>query len=130
MVTDIIEALTDNSQSLVGPLLKVKVLAARIKNTELLNWVSKELNGYEIEDEDLPKYRIGKASAIGDLYQGWNESIGVTLPVVIFGDKLAKALIQMRFYEGVNALEEVASGKFGDTMAKSYGADFCAFLTE
>ncbi|KOF04176.1 hypothetical protein OB69_04145 [Roseivirga seohaensis subsp. aquiponti] len=129
MIKDIIESLTDDSLSLVGPLLKVKVLASRIKNRELLNWVSKELNGYNIKDEDLPTYRIAKASAIGDLRQGWNESIGVTLPIMIFGDKFAKALIQMRLYQGVKALEEIASGKFGDTMAKSYGADFCAFLT-
>lgn len=128
MVTDIIDTLSDDTKSLTTPLLKVKVLATRIGNETLLKWVNNELDGYKTSDE-LPEYRQAKAIPRGNIRQGYYQEQNVTLPITIFGEKIAKRLVKFPLDQGVKALESIATGESGDTMAKQYGADFCAFLT-
>jgi hypothetical protein len=53
----IIDDATNDEISLASLLLKVKVLARRIKATELNEWVSYELDGYRA-DAPLPSYRV------------------------------------------------------------------------
>jgi len=49
-ITDIVNQLTDTTSSLTSILLKVKVLAVRLKNQRLIDWVTKEIEGYEASD--------------------------------------------------------------------------------
>lgn len=129
MITDIIDTLSDDNKSLTTPLLKVKVLASRIGNTELLNWVNSELDGYKNADS-LPDYRVAKSIPRGNMQQGYHQENNVTLPIMIFGESLANKLIRFHLDQGVKALENLSNGESGDTLTKQFGADFCAFLTE
>jgi hypothetical protein len=129
MLTEIIDTLSDDTKSLTTPLLKVKVLATRIGNESLLKWVNNELDGYKTSDS-VPEYRKAKGNPRGNIRQGYYQEENVTLPLLIFGEKIAKRLVQFPLDQGVKALESIATGESGDTMVKQYGADFCAFLTD
>lgn len=51
-------------------LLKTKVLAYRLKNEDLKNWVRSELDGYD-EKHDIPDYRVIRDSVIrGTFFNG------------------------------------------------------------
>ena len=55
MYNEILSGLTTTSYPLEDILLKLKVLAHKLKNKELTDFVNSELNGYE---DDVPSYRI------------------------------------------------------------------------
>ena len=56
----------DGSVPLSDLLRKTKILAARLNNARLADWVENELNGYAASD-DLPPYRrVGPNRVIGD----------------------------------------------------------------
>jgi hypothetical protein len=128
MISDIIEILSDDAKSLVTPLLKVKVLATRIGNEELLKWVNNELEGYE-NRADLPDYRVAAATPRANLQQGYARKNKVVLPISYFDEELVNQLVEYPFYQGVKALESIADGKSGDTIVKQFGDDFSAVLT-
>lgn len=129
MISSTIDALSDDTTSLTTPLLKVKVLASRIGNKELLEWVNNELVGYKT-DESLPEYRKARATPKGNLQQGAHYERNVTLPIMIFGEKIAKELVEYPVYQGIKGIEQLTSDLKGDTLVQSYGADYCAFLTK
>lgn len=128
MIKEIIELLSDDEKSLTTPLFKTQVFASRIGNAPLYEWVTKELNGFNRSDE-IPEYRIAKASPIGTISDGYNYQQNTILPVSVFGDKIAKNLIKFKIDIGVKALEDTSTGKYGDIILKPLGADFCAMLT-
>lgn len=129
MIKEIIDLLSDDEKSLSTPLLKTQVFASRIGNNMLYDWVSKELNGFSYKD-DIPEYRIAKASPMGSITDGYNYQENTTLPVSIFGIEIAEKLIKFRIDNGVKSIEDVSTGKYGDTIYKPLGADFCAMLTK
>lgn len=61
LISNIIKELLDTEKSISSPLLKTKVLASRLKNNELLNWVTNEPKGYNNND-NLPQYRVHKGT--------------------------------------------------------------------
>jgi hypothetical protein len=117
MIKEIIDLLSDDEKSLSTPLLKTQVFASRLGNENLYAWVTKELNGFGINDE-VPEYRIAKANPMGTISQGYQYEQNTTLPVSIFGHDIAEKLIKFRIDGGIKSLEEVASGKYGDTILR------------
>ncbi|WP_184542234.1 hypothetical protein [Mucilaginibacter sp. FT3.2] len=74
LISDIINELIDLQKPLEGALLKTKVLASRINNTELLEWVNGELNGFT-DIDNLPDYRKSSGEIIGTYINGsWKYS--------------------------------------------------------
>lgn len=64
LLREIQEEATKSDSNVLVLLRKCRVLATRIGNQELKNWVQKELDGYT-EDEALPSYRTTKAHSKG-----------------------------------------------------------------
>lgn len=56
ILTEIVDLLSDEENSLASALLKMKVLSSRLNNHELSEWINREINGYGDEDI-LPEYR-------------------------------------------------------------------------
>ena len=56
ILTEIVDLLSDEKNSLASALLKMKVLSSRLNNHELSEWIDKEINGYNNKDM-LPEYR-------------------------------------------------------------------------
>lgn len=57
MIKELIIDIAYDKISVSQGLTRAKLIANQIKNETFKNWLSKELNGYEYEDNYLPKYR-------------------------------------------------------------------------
>ena len=66
-INTIIKELVDQNAKLKDTLLKVQVLAFKIKNAKLKEWVNNELNGYNAKD--VPPYRKIPSIVVGNLMQ-------------------------------------------------------------
>jgi hypothetical protein len=64
LLSKIIDGATESTEALSNLLRRCLVLADELKNDNLANWVQKELNGYDGDDE-LPGYRIVRIVAKG-----------------------------------------------------------------
>ncbi len=71
----IIKELVNDEISLTVALNRLYVLASDLDNKDVLEWTSKELSGYKIEDE-LPEYRIFKSFEL--VYSGINGGFQIT----------------------------------------------------
>jgi len=129
-IESIIEELQDISKSLAGPLLKTKVLAKRIGNSELFKWADRELTGYRQEDEkiDIPKYRHCKPQFTCNISQGFNTMFNQPLPLLALQEEFRNKLLQHVLEDGIQTLEEKASGRTGDYLGKEYGLDMLGIL--
>lgn len=132
MIDKIIDELSDGSQSLVNPLLKTKVLATRLGNDELLNWVDSELNGYNgIDRSDIPDYRIAKAQSSCTIQdQNGNVTYNTPFPFTLIGEKAAQMLfLEFPLSDGVSALERLEKNPKGDSVGREFPIDFSAYIS-
>src|SRR4051812_13566005 len=87
LLSDIINDLVDDTISLQRALLKMKVLASRINNKILLNWVSSELEGYP-DQNLLPEYRITVSNMMGSYINGRAHYKNVAIPVMGLSEEM------------------------------------------
>ena len=104
LLSDIINELIDTEKTIGSPMLKAKVLASRIQNKELLNWVNNELKGYDI-DEELPSYRIYKCHVTGTFINGTMKYSEVPIATKGLPPNILKNLDYMRFEQSITTLE-------------------------
>ncbi len=128
MISKIIAELADKNQPLSIPLLKLKVVAKRIKNDSLYDIVSKELEGYP-QGSDIPEYRMAPASSYASIQQNWNIHYNQPLPLTIFEESIRNMLTKFPVTQGIEALENIAKGDKNGTIIKEFGADFSTYLT-
>lgn len=87
LLRDIQNSAIDSDGKLSDLLRKCKVLAARLQNEELSQWVDAELNGYPSQ-ENLPAYRIIGCNAKGNLGGPFGaEMQNITIPVACLPEK-------------------------------------------
>lgn len=131
MIKKIIDELSDNNQSLVNPLLKTKVLATRLGNENLLDWVNNELNGYNnIDDKDVPSYRIAKANSHCNIQQGNHIEYNTPVPISLLPEEFArKMFLEFPLLDGVQTLESYQRNEKNDTLGKPLAVDFWAIIT-
>lgn len=130
MIKKIIEELSDNNQSLVNPLLKTKVLASRLGNEILLSWVNNELNGYnDIDDKEVPSYRIAKANSLCNIHQGYHIEYNTPIPITLLPHELRKMFSGFPLLEAVHTLESYQRNQKSDTLVKPFPVDFWAYIT-
>lgn len=106
LLETIINELLDNKSSLSSPLIKTKVLATRIDNPQLLQWVNKELTGYDEEDE-IPVYRSYIGGIYGTYLNGSWKFTHQALPTAYLPEDIQDIYKQFEFRESVEALESL-----------------------
>lgn len=104
ILNTIIDQLTENEVSLTTSLLKIKVLASKLKNQELLHWVNKELNGYE-ENDELPKYRAYDCYVKFDYFNGNTFFRDQVVPIHLVPNPERKKLKTFVFLGSIDVLE-------------------------
>lgn len=110
LISDIINELMDYGAPISGALLKTKVLAARINNKGLLEWVNGELNGYE-EQAVLPMYRITSGIVSGNYMIGnWKYS-NTAIPTSHLTKKECENLTEIIIRDSLAAVEKFISEK-------------------
>jgi hypothetical protein len=83
---------------------KTKILATRIGNSNLLNWVNYELKGYP-NNESLPEYRKTQGTILGDFINGRNQVSNYPIPLPDFGDATDSQLRQFSLFDSAATLE-------------------------
>ncbi|WP_018616604.1 hypothetical protein [Segetibacter koreensis] len=130
LISDIVNELVDVYKPLTSPLLKTKVLATRVKNDELLNWVNHELNGYESRSL-VPGYRTCSGDVIANFIVGNRKFTNMALPTSSLPKDVEEAFISMNFTENVEALEalreQIKSGKSAK-VETAFSAENIAYL--
>ncbi len=113
-IDKIIEDLVDHSTKLSDTLLKVQVLAFKIENSQLQEWVKLEINGYDGKEQ--PDYRKIPTEVQGNLIQdaglrGIFTKNSVILPVEYLGSEYCDALMSIYLGSSVSELEKMTSGE-------------------
>lgn len=106
---DIISACADDSTPLATILRKCLILAAQLKSDELKNWVAKELEGFDRDDE-VPNYRILGITAKGVFLGSFGSQINdQPLPSGILKKEHRHWATTSQARQGVAALEALVA---------------------
>lgn len=112
LIQSAIDDLLDSSVNLTNVLLKLKVIAFKLKNEELKKWVNSELNGYKTEP---PEYRKKKTALFAVLSSPKGLVKDFMLPLELLPktkkhDFLREKLSTLIFWQGVPELTAIANG--------------------
>ena len=110
LISDIINELMDYGAPISGALLKTKVLAARINNNGLLEWVNGELNGYG-EETILPAYRITSGILSGNYMNSQWKYSNTAMPISHLTNEECENLTEIIIRDSLSAVEDLISKK-------------------
>lgn len=103
-----------SNEPLTNVLLKAKIYAARKHDTQLQEWVERELNGYE---ENLPSYRILDAGVKVDIHRGFEIVNNFEYPIEMVADiKIRERLRHMPVHSSVSEIEEFSNSSESSTI--------------
>lgn len=98
----------DSSVTTADLLRKALVTARKLKTNDIVEWLSRELNGYP-DDADVPDYRVLRGELkVHNPFRGWQ-------PLIVPDAKMAEALSKRGTSQSVYELEQIANGD-GDTV--------------
>lgn len=126
VLTEIVNLLADEKGSLTNGLYKLKLLASRIKNVELLEWINRELNGYD-DDKDLPEYRKTVGLLKGSFSNGFYNQVNQSIPTFNFPPELIDFISNYKIYQNISIIEDYAN-KAEDSLPMSIPAELSAFM--
>ncbi|MDQ0783194.1 hypothetical protein [Chryseobacterium sp. W4I1] len=128
LISDIINSLIDDTKPINTTLLKTKVLASRIENNALLEWVNSELNGYPT-DESLPIYRKNIVSHIkGDYIVGNMQYSNQPIPTMGMKEKFGLDIVQTTFRQGISTLEHLINTSNSQSLMYPFPAEIVGYL--
>ena len=125
MYNEILSGLTTTSYPLEDILLKLKVLAHKLKNKELTDFVNSELNGYE---DDVPSYRIYNGHLTGTVENLVCRRTKIALPYLHLKEHGLENLGQCIFSEKISTLIEYT--KSDNNMHKPIPPELYNILSE
>ena len=128
-LSEIVNLLADEKESLTGGLFKLKLLAARIQNKELFEWVNKELNGYD-ENDVLPEFRIVSSQLIGYFTNGYHDLPNQHIPFYVLPENLYNVIApNYAIHQSIPIVQEFANYK-DDTVALMQDAALAAVMCQ
>lgn len=124
IIDDLIDSLTDKSNSLTDILIQTKVLAFKLKNQELQNWIDHELNGYGTSV--VPEYRITPCEITGTISNGFQRVTNYIIPLINLSDNIEKEMKTVQIGQSISTLDEFvrkekANGMYMNIPPEMYG---------
>lgn len=107
IIDEIVDLLSSDDANLTNALFKTKVLAFRFGQSEIADWVTKELEGYS-DSSEVPSYRTASQSVYGSVSNGYYHYEKVQLPIHHLPAKLKESFETAKFRQSISALEEFA----------------------
>jgi len=109
LIKELEKKVVDSSSSLVEILLQMKVLASKLDNKEILDWINYELNGYSGMANEIPAHRKGACVNLGDILGPfWSRINGIQVPTNNLPQNLKEYASDIMLVEGVGTIEEMA----------------------
>ncbi|WP_278959895.1 ABC transporter substrate-binding protein [Anaerobutyricum hallii] len=101
IVLELQKDLLDKDCDILQALRKAHVIAVKLHLKEFDTWIQNELNGYKLEDENLPDYRQIKGTLKAkNPYRGW-------IPAVITDKNNQAILNEVPVFEPISALIDI-----------------------
>lgn len=127
-ITQIIDVLSGENCRLEDALVKAKVFLHRLGERNALEWIDRELEGYD-NDDDVPEYRIiysePRVTATDGRSQRWHDVHAVT---VHLKDKEKAFLTRISMRQSISEIEYLAQGE-GDAIGMSIPPEFLPKLS-
>lgn len=105
LVSEIIDLLSSNKPSLQNALFKAQVLAHKMAEAELREWIDHELKGYPI-DAELPSYRTVQATVLGNVSNGGYRYTEQPLPLNKIDPEIREKLQSCRLTQSIAVIEQ------------------------
>ena len=129
----IIKDIANGTIDTITALKRAKILFASLNNTELLDWVNYEIAGYPT-DAKLPDYRIERGELKGSYFKGsmashmkWTD---VSIPLGKMPADEIDILLNVSFYDGVNALKQLIEKADNGHLGKPIPADYFPYIAK
>ena len=107
LLTEIIDLLSSNAPDLENALFKAQVLAHRLGETDMKEWVGHELKGYPAKDT-LPPYRVLPVTVMANLSNGVVRYTDHPLPMMGVDRRIRDKLGTRRVSESIAVVAEWA----------------------
>lgn len=106
MIKDLISDIANDKITLSQALMRSKMVAFKIKNNTFKEWIKKETEGYELNDELLPEYRkiYSELILVAEFINGFTEDFPFAIPDDIPKETLENATHHF-IIESINAVE-------------------------
>lgn len=123
MIKELINEIFEDKIPLSQALTKAKVIAYKIKNTDLKNWLNQEITGYETKD--LPPYRKIHCDTFAEVrnYMGTVKTIPCDMSEVIDLEETEYSFNEMRITQDIRTIEFGLSQHNGQTYGYEYFPD-------
>lgn len=111
ILTEIVDLLSDQNNSLASALLKIKVLSSRLNNSELSEWLNKEIGGYSSSDS-LPKYRVIRGIIKCNCTNGPIKYTSYQVQEDAFPKNNSSLFTDVTLRQDISSLESISEEKF------------------
>lgn len=105
LIHEIIELLSSSNPNLGNALFKAQVLAHKLDEGELKQWVANELNGYP-DSLNLPSYRVLYLTVMGNFTNGYMRYSNQPLPIISLEKRLREKLEIAHLTQSIAVIEE------------------------
>jgi hypothetical protein len=129
LIEKIINELLDIDKSIISPLLKTKVLASKLQNKILLDWVSNELTGYDTSGE-LPDYRKYSGNITGTYINGNTQYQDQPVPIAGLKTEIEEKLRSMDFYQSISSLETLKGENKSGILEHTFPAELTGLIEQ
>lgn len=119
LLQEIIDGCVNHSLSLNETLMKCKILAYRLKNEELKNWVNSEINGYDNKD-CFPSYRIIPAHSKGNFQSSTHIFKDLNIPSTTIHKEFREYVDTCYMSRGVSTLEHLLNNSTSDILTADW----------
>ena len=106
LLQQIEEEAVDSKSDVASLLRKCQVLATRLRNDALKDWIRYELNGYP-NTSDIPEYRIVPCQSVGDFYGMGRMLKNAPIPPMCVPEEAREWLFSFHFTQGVGCLQDL-----------------------
>jgi hypothetical protein len=128
IIDNLIDQLVADSTTLTGILIKTKVLAFKLKNQELKDWIDNELNGYP--NGPLPPYRILPCQVLGDISNGFQRAKNYPIPLTALDARQKETFLTVTLFQSISTLDSFVHNNDNSKMVLTIPPEFYGFLSE
>jgi hypothetical protein len=112
LINEIIEILGADEPNLTHALLKTKILLHKLGNSDLIEWVNNEINGYS-EEADIPSYRLVNAQVLANFANMAYQYTRHPIPLSHLDKEYRESLKTTRLRQSLKVLEEFTASDGG-----------------
>lgn len=128
LLQEIQAAATDGTTDLETLLRKCRILASRLKNNDLKNWVQWELDGYP-HDVNLPEYRIISCQSFGQFLGAFGRQLNnAPIPGNCIPSEARDVLTSIKMRQGVGSLKSIENTSESGAVRFALPADLNAII--